>query len=265
MACYFTRPAWPACFILSALGLGGFVIGAQWKHAGKQDAAAKRGLVFGKLAKEIAVAARIGDPAPENNARLRAAIEAARKASVPRDTIDRAIKKGAGLLDGVVIYETVIYEGFTPHKVPVIVECLTDNKNRTAADVRVLFRKGQLGAMGAVAWMFDRLGVIEATHKDGSKDSEEAAIEGGAQDVEQLEAEEIEEGHSGGRFYTDPADLDAVNKALTASGWAISKSELSYRAKSYVEVAGEARKEVESFLGDIDDNDDVHRVYAGIK
>lgn len=254
-----------ACFILVLLARGGAVIGAQWKHAGRQDAAAKRGLVFGKLAKEIAVAARIGDPAPENNARLRAAIEAARKMSVPRDTIDRAIKKGAGLLDETVNYETVLYEGFGPHKVPVIVECLTDNKNRTASDVRVLFRKGQLGAIGSVAWMFDRLGVIEATHKTGGKDIEEAAIEAGAQDCEPLEQEEVEEGQSGGRFYTDPSDLDAVNKALTAAGWTVSKSELSYKAKSFSELEGEALKEVQTFLSDIDDNDDVHRVYAGIR
>ncbi len=239
-------------------------MGAQWKHAGRVDSAVKRGAAFGKLAKEIAVAARLGDPNPDNNSRLRAAVEAARKASCPRDTIERAIKKGAGLLDETVTYDLVTYEGFTPHKVPVIVECLTDNKNRTASDIRVLFRKGQLGAMGAVAWMFDRFGVIEATHKTGGLDIEGAAIEAGAQDVEQLEASEVESGQSGGRFYTDPSDLDAVNKALTSAGWAISKCELSYKAKSHVEVTGDARKEVETFLGDIDDCDDVHRVYAGI-
>jgi YebC/PmpR family DNA-binding regulatory protein len=239
-------------------------MGAQWKHAGRVDSAARRGLIFGKLAKEIAVAARIGDPNPENNARLRAAVEAARKQSVPRDTIDRAIKKGAGLLDDQAQYEIVTYEGFTPHKVPVIVECLTDNKNRTASDIRVLFRKGQLGAMGAVAWMFDRMGVIEATHSTPSLDIEAAAIEAGAQNVEELDAEDKEEGKSGARFYTEPTDLDTVNKALTEAGWVVSKSELSYIAKNSVELSPEARKEVESFLGDIDDNDDVHRVYAGL-
>jgi YebC/PmpR family DNA-binding regulatory protein len=239
-------------------------MGAQWKHAGRVDSANRRGQVFGKLAKEIAVAARLGDPHPENNARLRAAIEAARKNSCPRDTIERAIKKGAGLLDETVNYEIVTYEGFTPHKVPVIVECLTDNKNRSASDIRVLFRKGQLGAMGAVAWMFDRLGVIEATQSKPGVDIEGAAIEAGAQDVEPLEEGEFEEGQTGARFFTEPTDLDAVNKQLTESGWAVSKSELSYRAKSHVELTPEARKEVEEFLGDIDENDDVHRVYAGL-
>jgi YebC/PmpR family DNA-binding regulatory protein len=184
---------------------------------------------------------------------------------MPRDTIERAIKKGAGIGSEAVIYETVVYEGFAPHKVPVIVECLTDNKNRTASDVRQLFRKGQLGAMGAVAWMFDRLGVIEATQAKAGIDIEGAAIEAGAQDVEPLEGEEVESGHTGARFYTDPADLDAVNKELTTAGWAISLSELCYKAKSGVELTPDQRKEVETFLGDIDDCDDVHRVYAGLK
>ena len=239
-------------------------MGAQWKHAGRVDSAARRGLIFGKLAKEIAVAARLGDPHPESNARLRAAIEAAKKHSVPKDTIDRAIKKGAGLLDDQAQYEIVTYEGFTPHKVPVIVECLTDNKNRTASDVRVLFRKGQLGAMGAVAWMFDRLGVIEAMHPTPNLDIEGSAIEAGAQNVEQLEEEDKEEGKTGARFYTEVTDLDSVTKQLTEAGWIVSKSELSYIAKNSVELSAEARKEVEAFLGDIDDNDDVHRVYAAL-
>lgn len=241
-------------------------MGKQWKAAGKADNAKKRGLIFGKIAKEITVAARLGDPNPDHNARLRAAIESARKASVPKDTVERAIKKGAGLLDGAAAYETITYEGFTPHKVPVIVECLTDNKNRTAGDVRVLFRKGQLGSIGAVGWMFDRLGEIEATINKPNVDLEEAAIEAGAQDFESLEGEEeLESGQTGGRFYTDPADLDAVNKALTQLGWSISKSELSYRAKDFVELSPEQSKEVAEFLSDIDDCDDVHRVYAGIK
>src|SRR3954467_15267826 len=111
-------------------------MGAQWKHAGRIANSSKRGAVIGKLVKEILVAAKVGDPNPDNNSRLRAAVEAARKASVPRDTIERAIKKGSGQLDEQVIFELVTYEGFAAHKVPVIVECLTENKNRTAADIR---------------------------------------------------------------------------------------------------------------------------------
>ena len=114
--------------------------------------------------------------------------------------------------------------------------------------------------------MFDRLGEIEATIAKPGVDLEEAAIGGGAQDFEPLEGvDEVEAGHTGGRFYTDPSDLDAVNKALTQLGWAISKSELSYRAKDFVELAPDQAKEVAEFLSDIDDSDDVHRVYAGMK
>ena len=244
--------------------LEGFAIGAQWKHAGRLDSAARRGLVFGKLCKEVAVSARIGGPDPDGNSRLRAAIEAARKQSVPRDTIERAIKKGAGLGDEQTIYETVVFEGFAPHKVPVIVECLTDNRNRTSSDVRVLFRKGQLGSIGSVAWMFDRLGVLEASC-EGKVDPEEHAIEAGAQDVEMLDKEDVEDGNTGARFYTAVEDLDLVNKSLTQLGWKVSRAELGYRPKSYVDLLGEARKEVESFLGDIEDCGDVHRVYAGLK
>jgi transcriptional/translational regulatory protein YebC/TACO1 len=124
-------------------------MGAQWKHAGRQASAAAKGRVFSKLAKEIAIAAR-GGADPGMNARLRVAVEAAKKASMPRDTLERAIKKGAGLLDEQVTYEAVTYEGFGPHRVPVMVECLTDNKNRTTTSIRVLFRKGQLGTTGTV-------------------------------------------------------------------------------------------------------------------
>jgi YebC/PmpR family DNA-binding regulatory protein len=238
-------------------------MGAQWKHAGRQANASKRGAIFGKLVKEIIVAAKLGDPLPENNSRLRAALEAARKQSVPRDTIERAVKKGAGLLEPI-NYETIVYEGFAPNQVPVIVECLTDNKNRTASDIRVLFRKGQLGNQGAVGWMFDRLGVIEAT-RDGAHDIEEVAIEAGAQNVEPLEAEDVPAGMSGARFFCEPTDLDAVNKALAGQGWSITLSEMSYLAKNKVEPADdEKKKEVIEFLQAIDDHDDVHRIYTAL-
>ena len=118
------------------------------------------------------------------NPRLRLAVDAAKKASMTRDTLERAIKKGAGLLDEPVNFETVMYEGFAPHQVPVIVECLTDNKNRTAPNMRVLFRKGQLGASGSVSWDFTRRGAIEASPPAEGDDPEEAAIEAGAQEVE---------------------------------------------------------------------------------
>ena len=240
-------------------------MGAQWKHSGRVSNAAKKGALIGKLIKEITVAAKVGGPNPDANARLRAAIEAAKKASVPKDTIERALKKGAGLLDEQVNYELVTYEGFAPHKIPLIVECLTDNKNRTAADVRVLFRKGQLGTSGAVSWMFDRSGVVEATHPEKTLDLESVAIEAGAQNVEPLEAVDIPTGHAGGRFLCDTTDLDAVSKFLGKNGWSVTTSEMSYLAKNPVEIGSDQKKEVTEFLEAIDDHDDVHRIYVAMK
>src|SRR6185369_11141616 len=127
---------------------------------GREASAAAKGRVFTKLAKEIMVAAKAGAD-PSMNPRLRMAVDAAKKASMPKETLERAIKKGAGLLDEPANFETVTYEGFAPNQVPVIVECLTDNRNRTSANVRVLFRKGQLGALGSVSWDFQRLGQVE--------------------------------------------------------------------------------------------------------
>lgn len=137
-------------------------MGAQWKQAGREAAAQKKGQMVGKLTREIMVAAKMGGPEIETNARLAAAVEKAKKASVYKDTIERAIKKGAGLLDEKVDFETVFYEGFAPHKVPVIIECLTDNRNRTAPEIRHLFKEGQLGQPGSMSFFFDRMGVVEA-------------------------------------------------------------------------------------------------------
>src|SRR6478672_5326923 len=160
-------------------------MGAQWKAKGKAQAADARGKLFGRLAKDIMVAARNGaDPAL--NSRLRLVVEQARKVSMPKDTLERAIKKGAGLSGESVQFERVIYEGFAPHQVAVMVECLTDNVNRTAPEMRVLFRKGQLGTSGSVAWDFNHVGMIEAepAKADADADPELAAIEAGAQDFE---------------------------------------------------------------------------------
>lgn len=240
-------------------------MGAQWKHSGRIANSSKRGAVIGKLVKEVIVAAKVGDPNPDNNARLRAAIESAKKASVPRDTLERAIKKGSGQLDAEDQFEMVTYEGFAPGQVPVIVECLTNNKNRTASDIRVLFRKGQLGAIGSVGWMFDRLGVVDASHPDKSLDLETVAIEAGAQNVESLSAEEVPEGAIGARFYCESKDLDAVSKFLVAAKWTVTTAELSYLAKNFVELSADLKKEAVEFLGAIDEHDDVHRVYAALK
>ncbi|MGD9772871.1 YebC/PmpR family DNA-binding transcriptional regulator [Diaphorobacter sp.] len=232
-------------------------MGAQWKAKGKALVADAKGKLFGKLVKEIIVAARAGaDPA--GNSRLRLAVEAARKASMPKDTLERAIKKGSGVGSDAVNYERVIYEGFAPHQVPVMVECLTDNVNRTAPEMRVCFRKGQ---MSAVAWDFDHVGMIDAEPDKPGADAELAAIEAGAQDFEPGE----EEGQT--LFLTDPADLDAVAKALPDFGFKVLSVKLGYKAKNPVSMASlspEAQEEVQAFLAGIENNDDVQNVFVGL-
>ena len=232
-------------------------MGAQWKTAIKVANAAARGKVFSKLTKEIIMAAR-GGPDPAMNARLRAAVESAKKQSLPRENIERAIKKGAGLLDEPVHYETVTYEGFAPHRVPVIVECLTDNKNRTATSIRILFRKGQLGTSGSVAWDFSHVGIVDASLPEGGADAEEAAIEAGAQDCEP-------ESEGTVRFYTEPTDLDAVGKALSGRGWTVATMRIGWRAKNPMKIDDPAAKaEVEQFLTEIDEDDDVQHIYTSL-
>jgi YebC/PmpR family DNA-binding regulatory protein len=240
-------------------------MGAQWKQKGREAYALKRGQIVGKLAKEIVVAAKMGGADPDTNPRLAAALEAARKQSVTRDTIDRALKRGAGQTDDAANFETVTYEGFAPHKVPVIVECLTDNRNRTAPEIRVLFKAGQLGSPGSVAWMFDHVGIVEAHHPDAATDLETAAIEAGAQNVEPAEIDDLPEGHIGARFITERADLIGVSQALKTAGWTVTTSEMGYVAKNYVEIGDVQRAEVAEFLGTLDDHDDVHRVYVAMK
>lgn len=240
-------------------------MGAQWKQKGREISALKRGQLFGKLAKEIIVAAKAGGADPDLNARLFVAVEAAKKQSVPRDTIERAIKKGAGLTGEQVNYDHVIYEGFAPAKVPVIVECLTDNRSRTAPEIRVLFKQGQLGAPGSVLWMFNHVGIIEAHHADANLDLETVAIEASAQNVERVEADDTPEDHIAARFYTDRTDLDVVGKSLIKSGWIVTATEMGYVAKNPVDVPAAQHDEVVNFLNALDEHDDVHRVYAALK
>src|SRR5438552_4213619 len=162
-------------------------MGRQWLHAKREVAGLKKGQMVGKLVKEIMVAAKLGGPDPDGNPRLFAAIEKARRQSVTRDVIERATKKGAGIGDDKLVMEHIVFEGYAPHKVPVIVEVLTDNNNRTAPEIRVLFKKGgQLGAAGSNKFLFDHLGLVEAFHSDVATDLEAAAIEANARDVESL-------------------------------------------------------------------------------
>jgi len=240
-------------------------MGAQWKQAGREINAQKKGQMTAKLVREIMVAAKLGGADPDLNPRLFVAVEKAKKSSVYRDTIERAIRKGAGLDNEKINYETIVYEGFAPHKVPVVVECLTDNRNRTAPEIRNLFKAGLLGQPGSVAFFFNHLGVVEATHTDASRDAEADAIEAGAQEIEPLEPDETPAGQKGARFLTEIKDLDHVSKALKAAGWNVIASEMRYLAKNFVEIKEAARKEVMDFLNALDDHDDVHRVYAALK
>jgi len=240
-------------------------LGAQWKQAGREANAQKKGQMVAKLVREIMVAVKLGGPDPDMNPRLAVAVEKAKKSSVYKDTIERAIKKGAGLTDEKVNFELVTYEGFAPHKVPVVVECLTDNRNRTAPEIRMLFKAGSLGQPGSVAFFFNHVGVVEGTHSDAKRDAEGDAIEAGAQEIEPLEPEEIPAGQTGARFLTEIKDLDAVSKALKSAGWNVIAAEIRFLAKNFPEINEAARKEVVDFLNKLDDHDDVHRVYVAMK
>ena len=243
-------------------------MGRQWLHAKREVAGLKKGQAVGKLVKEIMVAAKMGGGDPGGNARLAAVVEKARKQSVTRDTIERAIKKGAGIGGEKLELEHLVFEGYAPRKVPVIVEILTDNKNRTAPEIRVLFKRGQLGTPGSNKFLFDHVGVVEAHHADPAADIEAAAIEAGAQEVEPLTAAEnddIPEASTGARFATAAGDLHAVSQWLAENEWNVVTSELGYVAKSLPELSDEDRVQVGEFLQLLEDHDDVHRVWAAIR
>jgi YebC/PmpR family DNA-binding regulatory protein len=243
-------------------------MGRQWLHAKREVAGLKKGQVTGKLVKEIMVASKLGGADPNGNARLFAAIEKARRASVSRDVIERAIKKGAGIGGEKLVMDHVVFEGYAPHKVPIIVEVLTDNTNRTTPELRVLFKKGgQLGAPGSNKFLFDHVGLVEAHHA-GPVDLEEHAIEAGAQNVEPVshtENEDIPEGVTGARFSTERTDLHTVSQWLGQNGWTVVTSELGYIAKSHPELTEQERTETGEFLQTLEDHDDVHRVWAALK
>ncbi|MCC6784086.1 MAG: YebC/PmpR family DNA-binding transcriptional regulator [Planctomycetes bacterium] len=235
-------------------------MGRQWLQKNKEINANKRAKIVTKLVREITVAAKMGVPDPAMNARLGVAVEAARKQSVSNDTITRAIKKAGGAGSEAANFELVTFEGMAPHKVPVIVECMTDNRNRTAPDIRSLFKNGQFGSK--VMFLFEHVGIIEATHATAGLDRESAAIEAGAQDVEPLE--NTGEDSTGARFFTDRSDLDAVTGALRAAGWTVTTSEMGYVPKDKVQLPAEQRLEVEEVREAIDDHDDCHRIYTAL-
>jgi YebC/PmpR family DNA-binding regulatory protein len=227
------------------------------KHK-KGAADAKRGQLFTKLTRALIVAAKDGGPDPAANLALQNAIEKARAASMPKDNIERAIAKGAGEGTDGAIFETVVYEGYGPEGVAVIVEALTDNRNRTASEVRHLFSKhgGNLGATGAVAWQFERRGVV-LVGADGVDEDELvlAAADAGADDVEL----------DGTTFVVSasPDDLSSVRQALEGAGYSLESAGLSMVPKTTVAIADESTaKQVVRLVEGLEENDDVQDVYA---
>lgn len=221
---------------------------------GAQDA--KRAKIFTKIIRELTVSARSGLPDPAMNPRLRAAIQAAREANMPKDTIERAIKRGSGGEDGD-NYEEVRYEGYGPGSVAVIVEALTDNRNRTASEVRAAFNKfgGNMGETGSVSFMFDRIGAIHYAPATASvEEMFEAALEAGADNVESSE-----EGHE---VTCQPDDLNVVREILEEKFGTPESARLDWRPQTTIPVNEQAAETLLKFLDVLDDNDDVQRVQA---
>jgi YebC/PmpR family DNA-binding regulatory protein len=223
---------------------------------GRQDAAKSR--VFSKLAREITVSARLGLPDPAANPRLRAAMLAARAENMPKDNIERAIKKAAG--GDAENYDEIRYEGYGPGGVAVIIEALTDNRNRTAGEIRATFTKsgGNLAETGAVSFMFDRMGVVEYDAKVASADAMlEAAIEAGAEDVVSNE--------SGHEVYTMPDTLRDVAKALEARFGEARKAALVWKPQNTVSVNDEQGEKLIRLLETLNEHDDVQNVFANFE
>jgi len=231
---------------------------SKWSQIKRQKGAndAKRGAVFTKVAREISMAARAGGADPDANFKLRLAMEKARAVNMPADNIKRAIERAAGAGDGEQ-YEEIVYEGYGPGGVAILVEAATDNRNRTAADVRAIFTKagGQLAGSGAVAWQFEPRGLIAIPRQ--RHDADEVAllaIDAGADDVD-TDGDPIE-------VFTDPGDLETVRRALEAAGIGVESAELTMHARNTVEVdAAHARQNLR-LIEHLEDHDDVTRVTA---
>ena len=225
------------------------------KHK-KGAADAKRGRIFTRLIKEITVAARLGGGDPDGNPRLRTAIQAAKSENMPKDNIERAIKKGTGELEGT-SYEEVSYEGYGPGGAAILIECLTDNKNRTVADIKHIFDRfgGSLGAPGCVAWMFEKRGMI-LFEKDKVDEEKllDAALEAGAEDVKEEETEF--------EVIMAPSDFETVKKAFDDGGMVYSVAEVSMAPQNTVKLEGKKAEQMLKLMDAFEDNDDVNNVYA---
>jgi YebC/PmpR family DNA-binding regulatory protein len=217
---------------------------------------AKRGNIFTKLAKEITLAARLGGGNPEGNARLRQAILAAREENMPKDNIERAIKKGTGELGGTSI-EEITYEGYGPGGVAILVEIMTDNKNRTVAEIRHIFTKhgGNLGENGCVAWMFDKKGSILIDRKGINEDVlMETALDAGAEDVRE-EEDEFE-------IITDPISYEDVKQAVTKKGFKYLEARIGMIPQNLIRLEGNKAEQMIKLMEKLEENEDVQNVYA---
>jgi YebC/PmpR family DNA-binding regulatory protein len=224
------------------------------KHK-KGAADAKRGKIFTKLIKEITVAAKIGGGDPDGNPRLRTAIDKAKGENMPKDNIERAIKKGTGGMEGVV-YEETTYEGYGPGGVAVLVEVMTDNRNRTVSDVRSIFTKcnGNMGEAGCVSWMFDKKGLIVFSGETDFDALFEAALEAGAEDVSDEDGQ-IE-------VTTDPGVFFDVRDALEKAGFKSESAEVTMIPQTMVKLEGKQAESMLKMMERLEDNDDVQNVYA---
>ncbi|HKZ18097.1 MAG TPA: YebC/PmpR family DNA-binding transcriptional regulator [Geobacteraceae bacterium] len=224
------------------------------KHK-KGAADAKRGKVFTKLIKEISIAAKIGGSDPGGNPRLRTAVDKAKAENMPKDNIERAIKKGAGEMDGV-NYEETTYEGYGPGGVAVLVEVMTDNRNRTVSDVRSIFSKcnGNMGESGCVSWIFDKKGLIVFSGDTDFDKLFEASLEAGAEDVSD-EEDQIE-------VMTDPSNFIEVRESLEKAGFKYESAEVTMIPQTMVKLEGKQAESMLKLMDRLEDNDDVQNVYA---
>jgi YebC/PmpR family DNA-binding regulatory protein len=217
---------------------------------------AKRGKIFSKLIKEITVAARLGGGDPGGNPRLRAAIQAAKAENMPKDNIARAIKKGTGELGGT-SYEEYNYEAYGPGGVAIMIDCLTDNRNRTVADIKHIFERhgGNLGEPGCVSWMFEKKGLI-VFEKNSVEEEKllDLALEAGAEDIKESETQF--------EVLSDPADFESVKKAFDDEGLSYTLAEISMIPQNTVRLEGKEAERMLTLMGALEENDDINHVYA---
>ena len=237
---------------------------SKWANIKRQKARvdAVKGKVFAKMSREIIVAARLGGADPAGNFQLRTAIDKAKAAGVPNDNIDRAIAKGAGQLGADSSYEAIRYEGYGPGGIAVLIEALTDNRNRTAADLRAAFskRNGNLGETGCVGWMFDHKGVVTIADPGDEDALLEAALEGGAETYDLID---LDEDTAGVEVFCAPPDLEQLDTALKAHGYAVQQSELRWIPSNTVMVTDPDQARLLMKLMDaLEDLDDVQSVTA---